>query len=69
MKKTQVTFYHVGDENKNGSVLIVCDSKKEAVQYLNDWVACHSTKQYPFKKNSDGSFQSKFTRIYLEGAK
>jgi hypothetical protein len=67
-QKTQVKFYHVGDTDKNGSLLIECDTKSRALDYVRDWLNAHSTKLYPFVKVDAGRWESKFSAVYIEKA-
>jgi hypothetical protein len=67
-QKTQVKFYHVGDSDYNGSLLVVCDSKRAALEYVRDWLNTHSTRLYPFAKVDAGRWESKFSAVYIEKA-
>ena len=65
MKQTTVNSYCKGDEDKKGQVLFIAETKKQAKQYLADYIHCHSTKTYPFVKDGKDSYASKFQRVWL----
>lgn len=42
-------------------------SLTRARKYIRDWVAAHSTKMYPYKKDRNcDRYQSKFAAVYIE---
>jgi hypothetical protein len=65
-RQTKVKFFHVGDGDYNGTVLHVAESKKQALEYVKEWLYSHSTKTYTFSKVSNDRWESKFSAIYLE---
>lgn len=69
--KVNVMVFCRGDKNAKGSILKECKTKKEALQYLKEWLQAHSTKLYPFKKdkNIENRYESKFQAVYLEAVK
>jgi hypothetical protein len=67
MKKTSVKFFHVGDLDYSGTVLITLRSEKVALEYVREWLNAHTTKNYTFKKiKGCNRWESKFTAIYLD---
>lgn len=69
-QKTEVKFFHTQDCDYNGSVLIIVESKKAAMVYVQDWLNAHSTIVNPFHKIPNMErWESKHSAIYLVHAK
>jgi hypothetical protein len=66
MKQTTVNIYCKGDQDYRGSILFIAESKKKAMQYLKDYVHCHSSEFNPLKKDGMYSYNNRFMRVWLE---
>jgi hypothetical protein len=66
-KRIRCKVQHFARGDKKPTTLIEDLSLTRARKYARDWVHCHSTNTYPFKKDRDcDRYQSKFSAIYIE---